>query len=300
MKTYFHSQEKTQAYFEGWYLKHQSQAGTAAFIPAFHKAGNGKWSASIQAVLDGRAWFFAYPIEECSVCRERFQVKIGDNFFTEKGIRICLQNEEIQISGRISYGRFQKPKYDMMGWFRLLPFLQCNHGVLSMKHSLSGQLRINEAVMDMEGGTGYIETDWGSSFPSHYLWSQCIFGSDGENSIFLSVADVPLLGTSIRGCICAVFYQGKEYRLGTYLGARAIRYEENKVEIRQGRMKVQAFRLGGKSSSLRAPREGSMHRIIEESLVCSVQYRFFLNGKQVFDIRSDNASFEQAGREEKL
>ena len=60
-----------------------------------------------------------------------------------------------------------------MGPFRFLPGMECSHGVISMGHALEGTLTLNGAVLDFAGGTGYVETDRGRSFPSAYLWTQC-------------------------------------------------------------------------------------------------------------------------------
>ena len=39
-----------KGYFEGWYLKQQTQEDTVAFIPAFHKDATGKAGASLQVI----------------------------------------------------------------------------------------------------------------------------------------------------------------------------------------------------------------------------------------------------------
>lgn len=50
----------------------------------------------------------------------------------------------------------------------------------------------------------------------------------------LSVADVPLGGTHITGIIGVILLDGKEYRLATYLGAKAVSIENEEVIVRQG------------------------------------------------------------------
>ena len=55
-----------------------------------------------------------------------------------------------------------------MGPFRFIAGMECSHGVISMMHSLEGTIEINGEIVDFSGGTGYIETDRGRSFPSAY------------------------------------------------------------------------------------------------------------------------------------
>lgn len=291
---FFHGIGKRYPYFEGWYLKHQYMGHTVAFIPAVHAGKNGQWTASIQVITEEGTWNFNYPAKECRIEKNFFCVKIGNNLFTEKGINVRLQNDEVSISGRILYSEFHRLESDIMGIFRYLPFMQCSHGVLSMAHSLRGHLCINGEKTEFTGGRGYAETDWGKSFPKHYIWSQCEFGSRGMDSIMVSVADVPLPGKCFRGCICAAHYQGREYRLATYRGAKIKGYGEGKIVLRQGRMVLIVTRMENKAFSLHAPREGRMERIIRESPACKVHYQLRKGKKTVFNLISSEASFEQA------
>ena len=56
---------------------------------------------------------------------------------------------------------------------------------------------------------GYIEKDWGTSFPNKYFWLQCNDFATGNASIMISVAEIPFLGTKFTGCICSVYLNGK-------------------------------------------------------------------------------------------
>ncbi|WP_334145937.1 tocopherol cyclase family protein [Muricomes intestini] len=292
---YFHGDRKHYPYFEGWYLKHQIEGKTIAFIPAVHGDENGKWSASLQILLNDGAnagsWYLTWPIEECKIEKNRFWVQLGENIFSEKGISVDIENEELSVHGKIAYSGFQTIRGDIMGFFRFLPFMQCRHGIISMYHSLKGNLNINGKNIIFTNGRGYIETDRGQSFPRDYLWTQCGFGN--RNSIMVSAADVPILGRSFRGCICAIHYNMRPYRLGTYYGARIPEYEDGRITLKEGRKLLKVTRLDEHPFKLRAPALGSMERMIKESPVCRVRYEFWVGKKKLFDIISGQASFEQ-------
>ena len=87
-----------------------------------------------------------------------------------------------------------------------------------------------------------METDRGRSFPSAYLWTQCAWREARCSSLMLSIADIPLAGVSFTGCICAVLYNGREYRLATYRGARVERWSADGAQIRQGIYRLEAER----------------------------------------------------------
>lgn len=278
-------------YFEGWYLKHQCSGRTIAFIPAVHRGEDGKWEVSLQIVTEKGAWYLTYPEEACRICRKPFCVMIGKNIFTDNGVHLDICEEGLKVKGNILYQKTDGLRYDIMGIFKYVPFLQCRHGVLSMCHRLKGILNLNGERISLTGGRGYIETDRGRSFPKSYLWTQCFFGR--IDSIMLSVADIPFSLVHFQGCICAIHYRGREYRLATYLGVHIDQYQDGTVAISQGRMKVKITRLSEAGYGLKAPQKGKMSRIIRESPSCQVRYQFWIDKKPVFDFVSKQASFEQ-------
>lgn len=58
---------------------------------------------------------------------------IGQNRFGEKGIRLVIKTPELKIKGKLAFGPLSPLKYDIMGPFALLPFMECRHEVWSMK-----------------------------------------------------------------------------------------------------------------------------------------------------------------------
>lgn len=48
-----------------------------------------------------------------------------------------------------------------MGQFQWFANTECAHSVFSMRHTLHGQVQINNDVLDFNGGIGYIEADRG-------------------------------------------------------------------------------------------------------------------------------------------
>ncbi|MEG1943586.1 MAG: hypothetical protein RR049_07190, partial [Angelakisella sp.] len=155
--TNFHGEAKRRSYFEGWYLKHQIGDRMLAVIPAFHLDYKGKASASVQIITENGSYWLEYPSEAFKVHPKRFCVKVGDSSFSQRGVRLNIRGEGITLVGQLSYGEFTPLASDIMGPFRFLPNMQCNHGVLSLCHSLTGALVLNGERLDFTGGVGYIE-----------------------------------------------------------------------------------------------------------------------------------------------
>ena len=275
-----------KGYFYGWYFKCQSDTQTLAVIPAVPGAVR-DLTRSIQFIPEDNAWTVTFP-KEMFFQKEEY-ITIGKNRFGKKGFRLEVHKPELDVKGRIGFGALMPLKYDIMGPFALIPFMECRHSVWSMRHPVNGEVNINGQKYSFENALGYWEGDRGRSFPKRYAWTQCIFS---EGSLMLSVADIPLAGMHFTGTIGIVIYKGKEYRLATYLGARILQKSDGKIQVIQGKMELEVRLLEKQHYPLQAPSNGKMIRTIHESASCRAFYRFRINGHTLFDFETDRASFE--------
>ena len=273
-------------HFRGWYYRCQSDTQTFAIIPSVHKT-SGDAFCNIQIVTDTNAFQTAFPYNDFNSNSNGFS--IGKNRFGNDGITLDIQTPALQVSGVLQFGAFTPIKYDIMGPFHYIPFLQCRHSVFSMKHTVDGELMINGICYRFANSVGYLEGDRGRSFPREYAWTQCFLP---EGSLMLSVADVPVGGVHITGIIGIVLLGKKEYRLATYLGAKAVRIKNGEIIVRQGNYTLTAKRLDTPGHPLQAPVFGSMSRTIYEHPTCKAYYRFEENGRTLLELNAQNAAFE--------
>ena len=221
MKQFYHGAKQNGPYFEGWYLKCQTaNEQSLALIPAVHIDASGKRSASLQVITNQKSWWFGFPAASLQVFEDTLFITLDKNTFTDEGIELSIHQNDLTLDGKIDFGSFTPLKSDIMGPFRFLPDMECAHGVISMKHPIYGQLTLNGETLDFGGGSGYIETDRGCSFPSAYLWTQCFWKAPQSISLMLSIATIPTPIGPFTGCICAICCNRREYRLATYRGAR--------------------------------------------------------------------------------
>ena len=272
--------------FYGWYLKCQSDTQTFAVIPAIHKKGN-KCTCSIQVITDQGAWIVTGNAGEFR--RKGKNIFIGKNRFGEKGIYLKIKTPELMIEGKLDFGPLSPLKYDIMGPFALVPFMECRHSVWSMRHSVRGKVCVNGQKYLFRNACGYWEGDRGRSFPKEYIWTQCCFLG---GTLMLSVADIPIAHTHFTGVIGFVLWQGKEYRLATYLGARATEIQDGKVRIVQRNIVLEAQLLKAVGRPLKAPMKGNMVRTIHERAACHAFYLFQKAGHTFFEFETERASFE--------
>jgi len=128
--------------FCGWYHRCQSETQTLAIIPSIHKTSRNAF-CNIQILTDTGAFRTSFPYSDFN--RNIRGISIGRNLFGNDGFTLDIQTPGLQVSGDLHFGDFSSIKYDIMGPFRYIPFLQCKHSVFSMKHAVAGELIINGA-----------------------------------------------------------------------------------------------------------------------------------------------------------
>lgn len=269
---------RRQKGFVGWYFKHQKGDVMVAFIPGRAQSG-----AFVQMLSPQGSRQFA--ISRLSV---RGGVLRADGCrFSRRGCRIRLPG----VRGEVRYGPLAPLGSDIMGPFQFFP-MECCHGVLSMAHALRGAITVEGRRYDFDWGLGYAETDSGISFPRSYLWLQC---NDFPQpcSLMIAIARIPFCGLAFRGCICAILYRDKEYRLATYRGVRIRCFTPEHIRLSQGALVLELDVSPAKAGHpLRAPKQGKMSHTIRECCDVHLRARLTQKGKTVFDLQSEHGVYE--------
>lgn len=273
-------------YFCGWYFRCQSEQQTLAIIPSFHKIKEDSFCA-IQIITDTEVFNVQFPYSDYH--KDANEITIADNRFSKDGIALEIRTADVCANGSILFSDLTPIRYDIMGPFKYVPFMQCRHSVFSMRHLVDGEIILNGTSFVFRNAIGYIEGDRGHSFPSKYVWTQCSFS---EGSLMLSIADIPFGALRFTGVIGVVLLSGKEYQIATYLGAKAVKITRDEIIVRQGSytfiIKPQNF----SGHPLQAPVSGAMTRTIHEHPSCKVYYRFEKNGITLLELNASNAAFE--------
>ena len=274
----FQGNMKKDRYFEGWYFKQvcEKHQQTISFIPGVSLI-KGDEHAFVQVIIAPKieTHYFRFDIKEFSTQDEPFSVRIANNIFKEDGISIDLHNENLTVVGTLNYGELKKIGSSLysptiMGPFTYIPNMECNHGVISMDHSVNGQLAINDQTWLFENDRGYIEKDWGTSFPKRYLWVQANHFDDPSICFMASVAKIPFLGFSFNGVIANLIINDKEHRFATYNGYRDKNIEKIEggfsFELKKGDDLCKVIVQFDDSGELKAPQYGAMSGVIKEGL----------------------------------
>ncbi len=271
----YHGRASSRPYFEGWYFKQSSEDGALVVIPGvFRGADSSGDTAFIQLIYGSppRSHYITYPIYEFSCHSRRFELCIGGNRFSTKDVQLDIP--QIGLSAKLHYTDHMPLRTNMfspsiMGPFSYIPGLQCNHGVLSLWHSVQGEMCCNGEKMTFNNADGYIEKDWGEAFPESWIWMQC--GSDGE-MLMCSVASIPMKAFHYTGLIAVLCTGERQYRFATYNGGRVLgvikREEGLTVELARGSYRLCIIARNTHFGSLKAPTKTGMNRDIQESVNC--------------------------------
>lgn len=297
---------KKRKYFEGWYFKVVNASGTRAFafIPGIAMNEEGERHAFIQ-VLDGiqqRSEYLSFEASSFKASGNKFEVSVGKNFFSAEKMILDLPSYKGSLSFSEITGwpqRWYSP--GIMGPYTFAPFMQCNHGIVSMDHVVSGSLVINGDETDFTGGRGYTEKDWGHSFPSSYIWMQSNHFENTGISFKASVATIPWITGTFNGFIAGFWYGDRLYRFTEYNGSRIskLAYTGNNVELEfvNRRNIISVSAPFSQSTPLASPVSGFMKGRIEESMssVISISLADRKNGHILFRGDGRNASIEVSG-----
>jgi len=301
----YHGWTKKKNYFEGWYFKLISKDEKYAFaiIPGIAMAEN--TSHAFIQVLDGKKRKSAYhkfKAESFLPKGGKFEINIAENFFSKTQLKVKLKDFEADLKfvEQVPWpSSVLSP--NIMGPFSFIPFMECNHGILSMNHTIEGSIKHEGKDIDFSGGRGYMEKDWGRSFPSAYIWMQSNHFSESNISIKSSIAKIPWLGSSFVGFIAGVYLKDRIIQFTTYNLSRLKKAHVNDNEVNvilenpKHRLTIKAIRK--ESTELASPIMGFMDGRIEESMEAELHVKLVhkKSGEVLLDDIGRNAGLEIAG-----
>lgn len=297
---------KSRKYFEGWYFKVVNAGETVAFafIPGISMNESGDKQAFIQ-VLDGKkktAEFYPFEASAFQPSPTDFAVNVAGNFFSAGRIKLELP----AVTGELSFTGnrgWPNPWYSpgIMGPYTFAPFMECNHGIISMDHTISGSLSINGVTTDFTGGRGYTEKDWGHSFPTAYIWMQSNHFDAPGISFKASVARIPWLTGSFTGFISGFLFDNRLYSFTEYGGGRLTHLEVTgpsvEMEFRNRTHILNITAPKDTATALASPIKGLMGGRIEESMtsVITLTLSEKATGRIIFTGEGRNGSIEVSG-----
>lgn len=299
-----HLKENDQRSFEGWYFKVVDPKISLAIIVGISKTIE-KSCAFIQTLdtYTNQSQMIEYSLKDFQWGQEPFFIRIKNNLFTKEQLVLELVDGAIIIKGNLKNSQYTKLSSNpyaptVMGPFHYLPFLECNHAIISLHHHVWGHLTINQQKFQIDGD-GYIEKDWGRSFPQEYLWLQSNSCKEKDAHIFLSVAKIPMLSCHFQGLIMNLLVDQQQLKVATYYGAYLkdafTKDGYHYIIIKQSPYTFY-FKIKSRNKlALKAPQFGKMSGYVEETLSALAVLLVYKKDKQLAKYNFVNCGFELYG-----
>lgn len=311
----YHGHRVKPPFFEGWYFKlvDATEKSMFAIIPGIIHGEDAHAFIQVLDGVSGSTAYHRYKMEEFQAAKKGFHIRIGENEFTQDRISLRIKRSEIRnpsgimdlthrvdlynIEGALQFSGVTPwpvtvTSPGIMGWYAWVPFMECYHGVVSLDHTIAGTLRFGEQPIEFTKGRGYIEKDWGQSFPDAWIWSQSNHFHNPGTSLTASVATIPWLGSSFRGFIIGLWHNQVLYRFATYNRARVESLDIQPDQVNwvisnsQFRLTLRARRVEG--GLLKGPTRLEMDKRVVETLNASIEVRL--------ETRSGKILFSDTGR----
>jgi tocopherol cyclase len=308
-----HPPGRRRPYFEGWYFKliDPSEQHRYAIIPGVFYGEEPEQDHAFVQLLDGmtaRVTFQHYPIEQFWASDRSFELRVGPNHFQADRLRVDIPNGERSVVGELHFENLTPWPVTLMspgimGWYAYVPFMQCNHGIVSLDHDIQGSLVIDGQPIDFSGGRGYSEKDWGTSFPEAWIWTQSNHFQAANTCLTASIAIIPWVASAFPGFIIGLWHAGKLHRFTTYTGARVESLVPGDTHVdwvvrnRSHRLALRVQR--SKSFDVYAPTREDMSGRVAETIDARIALQFSAldNGKErlILEDTGRNAGLEVAG-----
>jgi hypothetical protein len=260
--------------------------------------------AFIQVIngLTGKTQYIEYPLSSFSFSKKHFKVQVGDSVFATDSMLLNINSPLIRVEGRLGYsGSVKYPASllspGIMGWYSFVPFMECKHGVVSVTHRIDGALTIDNTLLDFSGGKGYIEKDWGQSFPESWIWFQSNNFAHSDACIMMSIAKIPWLGKFFTGFLGFLYHNGTFYPFSTYhkseITALSLADDTLTLGFKSKKHQLRVTATLKKTGILLAPKSGEMSRRIKESVDSELKVELLdLHGKVLYHDHASRAGLE--------
>jgi len=296
--------------FENWYFKlvdarKENTIGILIGVQITHQGEE----AFVQVIGNGVSEDVSvnYPLE--SVKSKDEEIQIGDNYLGLQKITLNIEKEGLTLKGEVTFSNHKQLKESLwipglMGPYKYLPFLESYHEVVSLQNTLMGSLWINGKQIIFNEGKGYIEKDWGKTFPNIWLWAQCNHFKRQDVALMIGVARLPIFFNYYTSFAIPIYYKDQLEIFSNYNGAhiaKLYRYKGYVHLIVIQKSKILDIKIYGSDEvSCVTSRSSHMIRDVYACDTAKIELSITENGKTIFEEVGTLCELEMGGNTSKL
>lgn len=289
----FRRNDSKPPYFEGYYFKFiNEKEELVILIAGISISKNEKYSfIQIASNYDKNVAFYKFPLSEFKSSKDSFLFNIGNNEFKRDEITLELDNINVhlQLKNSINWNR-SVLNPNIMGFLSFIPRVECKHDVITVATEVTGHVKLQNQTISFDKSSGYIEKNWGYSFPRKYLWLHANQFKNDQLSLQFAMAKPKWLFFRPQVYI-GYLMNGELTHFGSHkLSLARVKTDgdQTKVTIRMFRKNI-IIRVTNKTPiHLISPKEGKLQNKISEYLNSDIELvvikkRFFRKNIEIIN-----------------
>jgi tocopherol cyclase len=285
-------------FFEGWFQKVYSKALKASFILIYGYATHNSDNefGFLQILIPNQTPEIVYfPKNQVSCDIEKHQFRMGKNLLTTELIRIDINGISIELNMK-NKQPFRTFK-NSMGYTYFIPNLPCYHSVLNTAQSVSGEIKHQGQCYTLDHEMGYLEKNWGTTFPESYFWVHAVDPNNPAISLLFSRAKIVWLGKTYIKHVGYLCYDGQQIELRELKNCAVsnsnISPENRIIQIRSASAQLDLALGYGREVQFKGPKDGALSRMIHHQADAKVEVSLtYENRRQQFQMVGN---FEDVG-----
>lgn len=264
----FHFLHKKAPCFEGFYLKTAKKDGTTLVVICGFAKSKEKSHAFIQVSTQSlETFYFEYPLYELKINEEAFNFSIRNNEFSQNGIYIKENDCEVDLT--FSDFTFWNRTYlnpSIMGVLAYVPFVECKHDIISPSLTVLGHANLKAETLIFDNTSGYIDKNWGRSFPKDYFWGHISNFENPSVSIQFAKAKPKWLFWKIPVYIGFLRLNHEIHLFKSWKKGKMTltNVGQDEVLLQNRKFKIKIKFENGRPLNLKAPIEGKLDHLILE------------------------------------
>ncbi len=254
-------------FFEGWFQKVYSKSHKASFILIYGYATHNSDDefGFLQILIPNQTPEIVYfPKNEVACDIEQHIFHMGKNLLTTELIRIDINGLSIELNLKNTQP-FRTFK-NSMGYTYFIPNLPCYHSVLNTVQSVSGEIQHNGVRYMLDHEMGYLEKNWGTTFPESYFWVHAIDPNNPAISLLFSRAKIVWLGKTYIKHVGYLRFDGQQIELRALknfsVSNSNISPENRSIQIRSASAQIDLALGYGREVLFKGPKDGALSRSI--------------------------------------
>ena len=263
-------------FFEGWFQKVYSKAHKASFIFIYGYATQNSEDefGFLQVLIPNQTpeiFYFAKNEVSCDI--EQHIFRMGKNLLTTELIRIETNGLSIELNLK-NTDPFRTFK-NSMGYTYFIPNLPCYHSVLNSAQSVSGEIKHQGQCYTLDHEMGYLEKNWGTTFPESYFWVHAVDPNNTAISLLFSRAKIVWLGKTYVKHVGYLCFDGQHIELrglkNFTVSNSNISPENRSIQIRSASAQLDLSLAYGRQVVFNGPKDGALSRTIHHQTDAKVE-----------------------------